>query len=140
MKFKTLASSVIAICCSLVLAFGIFPITSAVAIDLDNNLLAQSSLEISSQSNERTINDILTELYKMNESFQITIEDQAIDRDMVNKFLTNIDSEPEQINDFTIENSLALGKKRCTKWSKKGRRFCVQRISAFNWKWGWEYR
>lgn len=59
---------------------------------------------------------------------------------------------PQELNEPTYQKILntgdfkngqepiKIGKKRCTKWSKKGRRFCVQRIRAFKWKWGWEYK
>lgn len=78
------------------------------------------------------------ELYEKNNGV-FEIRDRRITSDVINRFLITIDHEP--LNDLTIDidQTIAKGKKRCTKW-KKGKRFCVQRIGFLHWKFGREYQ
>jgi len=80
--------------------------------------------------------DRLTELYSKDEIFEI--EDRRMNPEVLDRFLSAIGK--SHIYDLAIEKEeWTLGKKRCTKWSKKGRRFCVQRIGFLHWKFGTEH-
>jgi hypothetical protein len=103
-------------------------------------LIASSSANSSLKVQEQSIDELIIEKSKKNRHGSFEIEDQRIDLEVINRTLTRIGKQP--IDELTVgaDESMAVGEKRCTKWNKKGRRFCVQRMGFLYWKFGWEYK
>lgn len=79
----------------------------------------------------------LTDLYSKNKTFEIY--DARINSKVIDRFLIVINK--DQIYDYAIEErEWEFGKKRCTRWNRNGRRFCVQRLGFLQWKFGTEHR
>ena len=96
----------------------------------DKSLVKSPSEEYPPQSKKISIDEFIIKNAEKYEYESFVIEDETINSEVINRLFLAIESEEPQ----------EIGQKRCTKYSKKGRRFCVQREGFLKWRFGWDYK